>query len=314
MPTAYASSLPDLSVVIVNYNTAALLEACLRSLYAESAHIQLEVFVVDNASTDASCTMVREKFPDVQLIANCENVGFARANNQALQQAHGRYLLLLNSDTVILDSALEHMLMYMRAHPGVGMCGPHLFYPDMTHQESAYPFPSLRGVLAIYTGLYERLPTLGQWVAPEWISPATHKTRIADWCSGACLMISRACFEAIGGLDESFFMYYEDTDWCRHAAQCGWQIAYYAEAHVIHYLGGSQDALRGQYKRRIRELVGAMHYLRKWHGRLYAAAYRNLVRLCGLYRYWRRQHSADTPQELEFYLTLAFGHESRGKQ
>lgn len=301
------SRVPDVSVIIVSFNTSAMLEACLRSLMTEPGDLTQEIFVVDNASTDGSCAMVREQFPDVALIANSENVGFACANNQGLARASGRYLVLLNSDTVILDQALVRLAAHMDAHAEIGMCAPMLVYPDLSPQQSAYPFPSLRGALALYTGIYGRFPVVARWLAPEWISAPIVQTHTVDWCSAACLMVSRRCFNEIGPLDDSFFMYSEDTDWCRHAADHGWQIVLLSEARVVHYLGGSQGSAAGQYDRRMRELAGTLLYLRKWHGPGYAIAYRELVRLCGLYRYWRRRHTAESPQELAYYLRLAFG-------
>ncbi|MBL8132456.1 MAG: glycosyltransferase family 2 protein [Anaerolineae bacterium] len=304
---AIADVTPDVSVVIVSFNTVGLLTDCLDSLFRQSAGLRLEVIVVDNASHDGSAAMVRSQFPGVRLLCNEMNPGFARANNQALPLCQGRFLLLLNPDTVVLEGALQRLLTFMQEHPAVGMCGPRRVYPDMSDQRSSYPYPSFKGVLALYTGLYGRFPGLGRLLAPEWVEAQPGQTREVDWCSAACLMVSRACYEAVGGLDDGAFMYYEDTDWCRRARQSGWQVVYFADACVVHYLGGSQRADSGQYQRRLRELRGALYYLRKWHGPSYAALYRGGVRLCGAYRYARRRGRTDDPQELVYYRALALG-------
>jgi GT2 family glycosyltransferase len=269
---------PDVSVVVVSYNTRELLAQCLSSIIAQTPDLGLEVIVVDNASVDGSPELVRHEFEKIRLIANGANVGLARANNQGIRAASGRYVLLLNPDTVILDRAIEQMVHFMDAHPEAGICGPRLVYPDGADQRSTYPFPSLSGAPWQFLGLYSRYPTLGRWLAPEWIDFRPAITREVGWCGGACLMIARARLGSVGLSDENFF-YADDVDLCRRTWQSGWRVYYFAEARVVHFEGASQDSLR----RRQRILQGEIRYLRKWRGPAYAATYRTLVRLFCLY-------------------------------
>jgi len=298
-PAPLASS--DVSVIVVSYNTRSLLEACLRSLLEQTPSLQLDVIVVDNASRDGSADAVRGAFPHVRLIANLENVGFAAASNQGIRASTGAYLLLLNPDTVVLDRAVERLVDYLEHHPDVGACGPRLCFPDGTYQRSAYPWPSIVGALYEYSALFRRLPAL----APAW---ADHPevSRPVGYCSGACLLVRRCCLEAVGPLDEGYRMYGEDVDWCTRMWRCGWPVHYVREASVVHHLGAATgDAAM----RRLKELRGKLHYLAKWHGPAYVAAYRLAVLLCGLYRYgrWRLRPSGDGTAERADHLALYRG-------
>jgi len=225
-------SLPDVSIIVASWNTRELLAACLRSVAQED--IGAEVLVVDNASTDGSPEMLRREFGYVHLVANEENLGFARANNQGLRASRGRHVLLLNSDTVVQPGALGAMIRFMDGHSRVGVCGPELLNVDGTLQQSWASFPSLWSELS------------GKLVRRRRPYP-TQDGRLAyevDWIGGACLLMRRATFEAVGPLDERFFMYSEETDWCFRARERGWTICYYPEARVVH-LGGASTRLSG---------------------------------------------------------------------
>ncbi len=279
------SSQPDVSVVIVSYNTRDLLAQCLRSIFSQTPSLKLEVIVIDNASSDDSCGLVREQFRKVQLITNEENGGFAKATNQGIRASSGRYILLLNPDTIVLDQAIEKMVRFMEAKPRAGACGCKLVFPNGDFQPSAFPFPSLLGGLFEYSGLFERLPLLGQWLAPDWLASRIVQTRPVAWCSGACLLVSRACINDIGLLDESFYLYAEEVDWCQRMWRANWQVFYLIDAAVVHYLGASQDDDSGQLRRRLREVRSVLHYLRKWRGPHYTRAYQIILSICGSYRY-----------------------------
>lgn len=231
----------DLSIVIVNWNTRELLAQCLASLPGATAGLTGEVIVVDNGSTDGSPALVAERFPSVRLLTNGENLGYVRANNQALPLAQGRYVVLLNSDTVAPPESLTRMVQLMDEHPTVGAAGPKLLNPDGTFQGSYAYFPTLGSVALSAAGLARRL------YLPYDPSPAPRPDEVShpvDWVPGACLLIRRAALEQIGPLDESFWMYSEDTDWCYRLWLAGWQVYYLPEVAVIHVGGGSSRQRR----------------------------------------------------------------------
>jgi len=196
----------------------------------------IEVLVVDNNSQDGSCEAVAEEFPHVRLIRNSMNVGFAAANNQALRDAKGRYLLLLNSDTIVYPGAFRELIRFMDQHTAAGYCGPKLVNSDGTLQPSARRFPTLLSRTFSMTGLAQRYTAsrhcLDLHGHHQDFAPFT-----ADWLTGACLMVRRQAYEQVGLLDESYFMYFEETDWCRRMAQDGWEGCYLPAAKVMH-LGG----------------------------------------------------------------------------
>ena len=308
------STTPDLSVVVVSYNTRALLVACLRSLYAQTTSLHMEVIVVDNASSDGSCDAVRSEFPNVHLLANGTNTGFAAGSNQGIRRSTGEYVLLLNPDTVILDRAIERLMAYLEAHGEVGACGPQLRFPDGQYQRNAYPLPSIVGALYELSALFARSETLERALAPDWVDRA-EESRSVGYLSGACLLVRRPCLEAVGVLGEGFHMYGEDVDWCTRMWHGGWQVHYVHDAAVVHYLGASTGDTA---KRRLKEMRGKIQYLNKWRTPFYVAAYRATVILCSLYRYGRwqvrsllgRDPNAETPAELQLYggmLRLGLG-------
>lgn len=270
----------DLSVVIVNYNTCALLERCLKSLRAEG--LTPEILVVDNASTDGSPGMVRERFPEVCLIESATNRGFAGGNNLAFPHCRGRYVMLLNSDTEVEPGALDAMVQFCDATPDVGALGPRLLNPDGTVQASGFPFPTLtdtalrlmrlrRGTPGGKAPFVDRERQKAFFVGTNNEERATNNAfqSVAtferhDWITGACLMVRREVLERVGPLDEQFFFECEDVDWCRRIRAAGWEIALLPEARVMHHGAGSGiafsvDALRGH--------LGACRYFRKYHGR-----------------------------------------------
>lgn len=231
-----SSPTPDLSVIIVNWNTRQLLLDCLHSLAAAAPQHQLEVIVVDNASHDDSVAAVHTAFPTVRVIENLANRGFAAANNQAIAQSRGRYVLLLNSDTVATPGALDDLVTFADAHPEVGVVGAQLLNADGTLQPSWAAFPSLRSEL-LGKNLRVRRPYA------EHTAGAAYAV---DWVGGAALLARRAAVAQAGLLDEHYFMYSEETDWCYRIKQCGWQICYLPTARVVHFGGQSsrQASLR----------------------------------------------------------------------
>jgi hypothetical protein len=215
-----------LSVVIVSYNTRDLLAACLASFQAD------EIVVVDNASSDASAIMIREKFPGVRVIQNFENAGFARANNQAIRASCGEYILLLNSDTVVQPTALNRLLEFMDVHSQAGIVGLQLLNPDGTLQPSGRYFPTL------ISAMTELLPIPARWRG----GADRDYSQIAqvDEVSGAAMCVRRVVFDQIGLLDEEFFFLGEDIDLCWRCKKAGWQVIYLPDARVVHYGGSSR--------------------------------------------------------------------------
>lgn len=231
---------PRLSVIIVNLNTRDLLHACLRSLVPALIAGDAEVIVVDNGSSDDSCTMVTTEFPQVRLIALRENRGFAVANNLGMREARGRYFLVLNSDTEIIGDALTQICDFMDAHPDVGALGPKLLNTDGTLQYSCRRFPSFRTALFHRYSLMTRLFPRNRFSSEYLMTDVGHdRTMDVDWVSGAALVVRREVFESLGGFDEGFFMYAEDVDWCYRIKQAGWRVVYLPEAQILHHIGQS---------------------------------------------------------------------------
>ena len=230
----------DLSIIIVNYNAAPYLSPCLASIEARLAGIAHEVCVVDNASTDGSQTLVTHRFPSVQLIANDRNLGFAAGVNRGLEKTRGRHVLWLNPDSEILDDGMADMLRYLEGEPMVGIIGPQLVDPGGSIQLSCRSFPSYR------TALFHRYSLMTRWLPSNRYSREYLQTgwdhaavREVDWVSGACLLHRRKVLEDIGGLDERFFMYCEDVDFCLRARQAGWMVHYHPGMRVLHHIAGS---------------------------------------------------------------------------
>lgn len=272
----FSCIMTDLSIIIVNWNTRELLRRCLASIYRHSAGLEFAVWVVDNASTDGSAEMAAREFPQARLIRNQENVGFSRANNQALRQAEGRYLLLLNSDTVLQENALRQMVAFMDAHPTVGIAGSRLLNADGTWQPSCdlfprKPFAMLRDKLA--DALFPGTPVKWEDRMRQWNARDNFPV---DYVIGAVLMIRRETFAQIGGLDERFFMYAEDIDWCYRAARAGWATHYVGTAAIVHLNRGSSEPTPQQAERlrRLRD-----QSLLAWYGKHYGRLNAWLMRL-----------------------------------
>lgn len=225
----------DLSIVIVTHNHAPYLAACLKSLQPARERLDMEVIVVDNCSTDGSADLVRQHMPDARLIVNERRHGFAANNNSGMRLAKGDFILLLNPDTEVLGDALPTLVAFMRAHPEAGVCGAQLRFPDGTVQPSCRRFPSVWSVLARRTFLRHYL-----WNSPLnrhhlMLEQNHNQIQEVDWMLGACLLASREAIADVGMMDEGYFLYVEDIDWCYRMHLRGWKVFYVPSARIIHH-------------------------------------------------------------------------------
>jgi len=258
----------DVSICILNWNQKSLLKDCLASCRAELERSKLggQVIVVDNASTDGSPEMVSELFPEVNLICNKENASFSSANNQGIRLSTGRYILILNNDTVLLPGCLEIMVAFMDSHPRVGVAGPKLLNPDGSIQH----------------GYYRTLPTLAElllglfWLDRFWpgrllveralgIDESLESATPIEQIPGCSLLLRHQALESVGLFDEGFEYWYEDVELCHRFLKCGWEIYYLPQARIIHY-GGASFAKLGTSKTTPWRISGQLRYFRKQKG------------------------------------------------
>jgi N-acetylglucosaminyl-diphospho-decaprenol L-rhamnosyltransferase len=228
--------MPDISIIILNWNTCDQLVKCLDAINQSGGDLDSEIFVVDNASSDGSQTMVRQRFPHVNLIANTENVGFARGNNQGLAAGRGRYALLVNSDAFVWPGAIQALVSWADLQPQAGIIGAQLLNADGSFQASHTPFPNLWREWLILSGMGRLI--YGRWY-PSRGPGEDQGPQIVDYVEGACLLVRRKAFEEVGGLDEAYFMYAEEVEWCYAMHAKGWQVWYQPAAKVTHLGGGS---------------------------------------------------------------------------
>jgi GT2 family glycosyltransferase len=223
-----------LSIIVVNWNTCDITRNCLRSVREKVVDLDYQIIVVDNASSDSSVEMIRSEFPDVHLIANPENLGFGRANNQGMRAATGRYFLLLNSDTIVIDDSIQRLVKFIDEQPGIGIAGCKLLFEDLTLQGSCSRFPSIKLALVEDLMLYKFLTRRRQGellLGGYW---AHDRTRDVDVVWGAAMLVRREVFEQTGGFDEKIFMYGEDLEWCMRVRGLGWRITFAHDCQIVH--------------------------------------------------------------------------------
>lgn len=261
----------DLSIIIVSWNVAEMVEACLESIERTRDDLTLEIIVVDSASSDDTVSRTTARFPHVVLMPQSENIGFSRCNNLGLARAQGKYLLLLNPDTIVLPGALSKLVAYLDEHPTVGIAGPHTHNSDGSHQSTRRRFPTPMTAFFESTWLQAHAPQglLAHYYAADIDDDATAPV---DWVQGSALMARRTVYEQIGGLDERFVMYSEELDWCRRAKDAGWGVVYVGDAHIIHHGGKSSDQIAAQ--RHIHFERSKLLYFRKYHGGLFSQTLR----------------------------------------
>lgn len=261
----YKQDMKDIGICIVTLKSRDRLLACLSSLFEQTQTTNVDVVVVDNNSQDGTAEQIRAQYPAVHLIANNENLGFSKAVNQGLKVLNARYLVLLNPDALVLNQALDHLVEFMDENPAVGICAPKVF-----NQNGTVQFQSRRGeprpwnVFSYFLGLSKLFPKDPRFSGYLLTYIDNTKVNEVDAVSGSCMMIRREVIDEIGYLDERYFAYQEDTDYCVHARQAGWKVCYVPTAEVMHY-GGKGGSNINPY-------FGAYH----WHRSYYLYYRKNL--------------------------------------
>jgi len=246
----------DMSIVLVCWNNKAYLDPCLKSLYEGGLKSSFDVVVVDNGSTDGSQQMLTEKHPDVMLIQNEGNVGLGKASNQGIEATNGRYVLLLNNDTLVNGPALDVLVEYLDSHPKAGATAGKLLNPDNSFQSGFAPFSTLLEEFLIVTHIGELL-----W--PGYPSHGdSNEIKETGWMSSACLLVRRSALNQIGLLDESYFIYGDEADLQFRLNKAGWKVVYLPNSSIIHFGGRSMD----RWKRRKMVYRGKMMFYKKNYG------------------------------------------------
>ena len=250
-----------LSIIIVSYNIRELLRECLYSVYEEVKDLAVEVIVVDNASSDESVEMISQEFPQVSLRQEIDNLGFAGGNNVGIQSSTGKYVLLLNPDTVVCKNSIRTMVLYLETHPLVGAVGCRLTHPITGDEESSgRSFPTALGLfftISYLDRIFPKSKLVGTYRMTYW---RRNESQEVDWVSGACIMVRRAAINSAGLLDKRYFMYAEDVDWCYRIKQAGWQIWFLSDALVGHYGGQSAKSWPEAVQKSIKTSSILQHY------------------------------------------------------
>lgn len=266
-----------ISILMVNYNGSNYIHQCLDSIEKIVSNCPYEVIIVDNCSTDNSIEIIKDSFPAVRLICSDNNLGFGKANNLALNYAKGNHLLLLNTDTTLIENTPKILSDYLQQHQDIGVISPRISFEDGSYQLSGGRLPNLgiefldkirygvdRTWHHIFSKLYDRKYSIIQEMG---------------WLTGACLMIRRDVFEQLGGFDESFFMYFEDKDICKRVNEAGWKVVYYPKTSLIHLLGGSSQNVKKSVNTYYRD--SQLYYYQKHLGTFQTAMLKLYLRLSG---------------------------------
>jgi len=234
------SKAPTITISIVSYNSLNFLRECLDSILKDPPALEYEIIVVDNASCDGTVEFVRKNYPEITLISNSRNIGFAAANNRAIEKSNSKYILLMNSDCRVYKKSLDNLVEFMEKNPGVGITGPKIVNSDGTIQLSCRRFPSLLNAAAhtILADIFPHNPFSKKYKLADICRDNTFKV---DWVSGSCMIIRKKSLEDTGVLDEKYFMYVEDLDICYRMWQKNWEVYYYPKALIMHHVAGSSS-------------------------------------------------------------------------
>ncbi len=258
----------ELATVIVHYKSPEPLFECLRSLAVATSGLATETVVVDNeagpGTPTALSTRLAREFPAVHLIANADNVGYARAVNQGLAATHAPHVLVMNPDCELRPGAVRALLAHLEGHRRTAIAGPKILNPDGSLEYSARAFPDhltfLFNRYSLLTRMFPRNPFSRRYLLTDWDHASV---RDVDWLSGACLLVRRAAIAEVGGMDERFFMFNEDVDWCRRMKLGGWQVTYVPDAVVVHHVGASRRKVAARVI--VARHLGMIHYFHKHH-------------------------------------------------
>ena len=249
----------DLCIIIVSWNTKEYLLHCLGSIFRKKESVPWEVIVVENGSRDGSGTAVKEMFPSVHLIENDRNLGFAKAANQGLKKSSGGYALLINPDTQVKEGVIEQLVSFMDAHPEAGVAGGQLLHSNGSKQNSIANFPSLATELFNKSLLRRMFPKRFPGKERNYSEPIE-----VDSVIGACMMVRRKAMEQVGLLDEDYFLFLEETDWCYQMKKAGWKVYHLPEVEIYHFQGKSAEAEKKRAK--VEYYRSRYHFFRKNRG------------------------------------------------
>ncbi len=295
-------STPEISVIIVSFNTCHLLRRCLQTLLKKAGVMTLEIIIVDNASHDDSADMVEREFPHITLIRSPINLGFAAANNLAFQQATGEFIVLLNSDAFLTEQALLLSLELMRKNPQVGVGGARLIGRDNSWQPSARMFPNLLNHFLVLSGLAHKYPKskfFGRFDR-TWANP--NIAAEVDWVPGAYSIIRHDVLKQVSYFDEKFFLYYEEVDLCRRIQQAGYSIWYWPDVVVVHIGGESSKTLKlgmsdSGSQISLWQMRSALIFYYKHYGKLHAWLWLQMEKRWHQIRYWKNKISIDPEKQ-----------------
>ena len=254
----------DLSVVVVTYNSREHILECLRSLEPAAADFSMECVVVDNASPDGTGDLVRREAPSARVIDSGDNLGYAKAVNIGTRATSGEFVLVLNPDCVLRPGMFAPLCEWMRSHPRCAIAGPRIVGPDGVAELSGRSFPGPATFLfnrySLLTLLWPGNPWSRAYLLSDWDRSTD---RSVDWLSGSCMLVRRAAIEQVGGMDEAFFMFNEDVDWCRCMKNAGWSVDYVVAAEAMHHIGASRQHTSPRVI--LERHRGMIHYFRKHH-------------------------------------------------
>lgn len=265
--------MPELTIVIVSWNARRFVQKCLSSLQAATIGLDTEVFVIDNASSDGTPELIEQQFPKIKLIRNPMNAGFAAANNIGIVLSRGKYVALINSDVEVPAGCLQKMICYLDRYPSVGMLGPKMLTSSGSAAPSCMRRPSLRILLTHALGLASFLPNLNLHVQ----NPESLGTQSVDVLNGWFWLVRKEALDQVGLLDERFFMYGEDIDWCHRFWNGGWKVVYFPDAEAVHY-GGASSA-RAPVRFYIEMQRANLQYWRRYHGLISQTAFLLIILL-----------------------------------
>ena len=254
----------DVSIIVVAWNVKQLLQDCLDSVVAQTKGINYEIIYVDNASEDGSVEMVRQRFPDVRIIENSQNNGFIKANNQGIEIARGRYVLLLNSDTLVLDNAIARTIAFADAHPDAAVVGCRVLNPNRTLQRNCFMYPSLLNTFLGATYLYKIFPGSRFFGRERMTWWAFDDVREVETVCGCFSLVRREAIDQVGMMDPTYFVYGDDPDWCYRFQKAGWSNLYTPDGQIIHLGGQSTAQVSAPMTVQLR--LSILRFLRKHRG------------------------------------------------